>query len=87
MSKLGFFLHLVILYTKFTLATHKFEKKALSGLKNEFPCMDLENLGKPAKEKNVVKFLLVRFELFHGTVHAKGIKTKGSKETAQPFQV
>ena len=42
-------------------------------------------VDKLAKDKNGVKYLIVRQDLFHGTVDAKGMKTKNSKETVQAF--
>ena len=38
-----------------------------------------------AKETNGVKFLLVRQDLFDGTVKAKGMNTKDSRETVKAF--
>ena len=73
-------------YTKFTLATRKFKRmKAFARFKNEIWCMDLAYVDKLAKDKNVVKYLLVRQDLFDRAVDAKGIKTKDSKETVRAF--
>ena len=47
--------------------------------------MDLANVDKLAKDKNGVKYLLVRQDLFDRTVDAKGMKTKDSKETVRAF--
>ena len=47
--------------------------------------MDLAYVDKLAKEKNGVKYLLVRQDLFDRTVNAKGMKTKGSQETLKAF--
>ena len=47
--------------------------------------MDLAYLDKVAKENNGVKYLVVRQDLFHRTVDAKGMKTKDSKETVRAF--
>ena len=47
--------------------------------------MDLAYVDKLAKDKNGVKNLLVRQDLFDRTVDAKGMKTKHSKETAKTF--
>ena len=45
--------------------------------------MDLAYVDKLAKDKNGVKYLLVRQDLFDRTVDAKGMKTKDSKETVR----
>ena len=42
-------------------------------------------VDKRAKDKNGVKYLLVRQDLFDRTVDAKGMKTKDSKETVCAF--
>ena len=69
-------------YTKFTLGTRKFKQmKAFARFKNKFWCLDLAYVDKLAKYYNGVKYLLVRQDLFDGTVDAKGMKTKDSKET------
>ena len=47
--------------------------------------MDLAYVDKLAKDKNGVKYLLVRQNLFDRTVDAKGMKTKDSKETVRAF--
>ena len=47
--------------------------------------MDLAYVDKLAKDNNGVKYLLVRQDLFHRTVDAKGMKSKGSKETVRTF--
>ena len=47
--------------------------------------MDLDYVDKLAKENNGVKYLLVRQDMFDGTVDAKGMKTKDSKETVKTF--
>ena len=47
--------------------------------------MDLAYVDKLAKDNNGVKYLLVRQDLFDGTVDAKGMKTKDSKETVRAF--
>ena len=46
--------------------------------------MDLSYVDKLAKKK-VVKYLLVRQDLFNRTVDAEGLKTKDFKETARAF--
>ena len=53
--------------------------------RNEIWCMDLAYLDKLAKGNNGVKYLLVRQDLFHRTVKAKGMKTKDSQETVKAF--
>ena len=45
--------------------------------------MYLGYVDKLAKDKNGVKNLLVRQDLFDRTVDAKGMKTKDSKETVR----
>ena len=45
--------------------------------------MDLAYVDKLAKDNNVVKYLIVRQDLFDRTVDAKGMKTKDSKETVK----
>ena len=47
--------------------------------------MDLAYVDKVAKDKNGVKYLLVRRDLFDRTVDAKRMKTKNSKETVYAF--
>ena len=47
--------------------------------------MDLEHINKLAKDKNGVKYLLFRQDLFDRTVDAKGMKTYDSKETVRAF--
>ena len=49
--------------------------------------MDLAYVDKLAKESNGVKYLLVRQDLFDGTVDGEGMKTKDSKETVRPFRL
>ena len=53
--------------------------------KNEIWYMDLAYVDKLSKEKNGVKFSLVRQDLFDRTVHAKGRKTKDPQETVKAF--
>ena len=80
------FLHSKPSYTKFTLATRKFEQmKAIPRFKNEFGCIDLPHVDKLAKDNNGVKYLLVRQNLFDRTVDAEGMKTKDSKEKVRSF--
>ena len=83
-SKVRQFLHSKASYTKFTLATQKFKKmRAFTRFRNEIWCIDLAYVDKLAKEKNGVKYLLVRQDLFDRTVNAKRMKTKDSQETVK----
>ena len=76
-SKVRLFLHSKPAYTKFTLATRKSKRmKAFARFKNELWCMDLAYVDKLANDNNGLKYLLVRQDLFEGTVDAKGMKTK-----------
>ena len=85
-SKVRQFLHSNVSYTKFTLAARKFKRmRAFARFSNENWCMDLGYVDKLAKEKNGVKYLLVRQDLFDRTVNAKGMKTKESQETVKAF--
>ena len=85
-SKVRQFLHSKDSYTKFTLATRKIKRmRAFTRLRNEIWCMDLVYFDKLVKENNVVKYLLVRQDLFDRTVNAKGMKTKDSQETVKAF--
>ena len=73
-------------YTKITLATREFKRmKAFARFKIEIWCMDLACVDKLAKDINGVKNLLVPQDLFDGTVDAKGMKSKDSKETVPAF--
>ena len=55
-SKVRQFLHSKASYTKFTLATRKFERtRAFARFRNEIWCMDLAYVDKLAKEINGVK--------------------------------
>ena len=47
--------------------------------------MDLAYVDKLAKDNNGVKYLLVHQDLFDRPVDAKGLETKGSKETVRAF--
>ena len=47
--------------------------------------MDLAYVDKLAKDKNGVKYLLIRQDLFDRTVDAKGMKSKDSEETVRAF--
>ena len=52
-------------YTKFTLATRKIKKmRAFARFKNEIWRIDLAYVGKLAKQKNGVKYSIVRQDLF-----------------------
>ena len=75
------FLHSKASYTKFTLAARNFKRmRAFARFRNEIWCKDLAYVDKLAKENNVVKYLLVRQDLFDRTVNAKGMETKDSQE-------
>ena len=81
-SEVRQFLHSKPSCTKFTLATRKFKRmKAFAKIRIENCCMDLTNDDKLAKDNNVVKYLLVRQQLFDRTVDAKRMKTKCSTKT------
>ena len=85
-SKVRQFLHSKVFYTKFTFAAQNFKRmRAFARFRNEIWCMDLAYVDKLAKEKNGVKYLLVRQDLFDRTVNAKGMKTKVSQETVKAF--
>ena len=85
-SKVRHFLHSKACYTKFTLATRKFMRmRAFALFRKEVWCMDLAYVNKLAKEKNGVKYLLFRQDLFDRTINAKGMKTKDSQETLKTF--
>ena len=59
--------------------------KAFAWFKNGISGMDLAYIDELARYIKGVKYLLSRQDLFHGTVDAKGMKTKQSKETIRPF--
>ena len=59
--------------------------RACARFKDEIWCMHLAYLDKLAKDKNGVKYLLVRQDLFDRSVDAKGMKTKDSNETVKTF--
>ena len=85
-SKVRQFCYSKASYTKFTLAAQKLKRmRAFAQFKNEIWCMDFAYVDKFAKEKNSVKYLLVRQDLFDRTVNAKGMKTKDSQETVKAF--
>ena len=48
-------------------------------------CMDLAYVDKQAKCINCVLYPLVRQDVFDRTLHAKGVKTKDSKDTVCAF--
>ena len=71
-SKVRQFLHSKPSYTKFTLATRNIKRmKAFARFKKEIWCMDLAYIDKLAKDKNGVKYILVRQDLFDRTVDTK----------------
>ena len=85
-SKFRQFLHSKDSFTKFSLAARKFKRmRAFARFRNEIWCIDLAYVDKLAKENKGVKYLLVRQDLFHRTVNAKGMKTKDSQETVKAF--
>ena len=85
-SKVRQFLNSKDSFTKFTLAARKFKKlRAFARFRNEICCMDLAYVDKLAKEKNGVKYLLVRQDLFDRIVNDKGMKTKDSQKTVRAF--
>ena len=85
-SKVRQFLHSKDSYIKFILAARKFKRmSAFARFNNEIWCIDLSYVDKLAKQNNGVEYLLVRQDLFHRTVNAKGTKTKDSQETVKAF--
>ena len=85
-SKVREFLHSKSSYTRFTQTTRKFKRmRAFARFKSEICCMDLAYVDKVSKDKNGVKYLLGRQDLFDRTVDAKGMNTKNSKETVKIF--
>ena len=85
-SKVRHFLHSKPSYTKFTLATRKFKRmKTFARFKNEIWFLDMALVDKLSKDKNGVKYLLVRQDLLDRSVGAKGIKTKDSKKNVCAF--
>ena len=85
-SKVRQFLHSRDSYTKFTLATRKIKRmRAFARCRNDIWCIGLAYVDKMAKEKNGIKYLLVRQYLFDTTVNAKGMKTKESQEIVKTF--
>ena len=76
-SKVRQFLNSKDSYTQFTLATRNFKRiGAFARFRVEFWCIDLAYVDKLAREKNGVKYLLVRQHLFDRTIKAKGMKKK-----------
>ena len=68
-SKVRQFLHSKPSYTRFTLATRKFtQMKAFARFRYQIWCMDLEYVGKLAKDNDGVKYFLVRQNLFDRSV-------------------
>ena len=85
-SKVRQFFHSKAFHKKFTLATRKLKRmRAFAKIKNEIWCMGFAHVDNLAKDSNGVKYLLVRQDLFHRTVNAKGMKTKHSPETVKAF--
>ena len=71
-SKVIQFLQSKVFCTKFTLATRKLKSmRAFARFKNGRWCMDLAYVDILAKQNDVVKYLLVRQDLFDRTVFAK----------------
>ena len=71
------FLHSKPSSTKFILAARKLKRmKAFAIFKNETWYMEMAYVDKIAKDNNVVKYFLVRKDLFDRTVDAKGMKQK-----------
>ena len=58
---------------------------AFARYKGEIWCMDLAYVDNLAKDKNDVKYLLVRQDLFDTILVAKGMKTIDSEETVKTF--
>ena len=56
-----------------------------AGFDKEIWCMDLGYVDKLAKDNNGVKYVLVRLDLFLGTVDAKGMNAKDSKKKIRAF--
>ena len=80
------FLHSKTSDTRFTQATPKFKRmRAFARFKKEICGMVLAYVDELAKDKNGLKYLLVRQDLFDRTVDAKIMKTKDSKETVNTF--
>ena len=85
-SKFREFLDSKTSYNRFTRATRKLKRtRAFARFKGEIWSMDLAYVDKLAKDNNGVKYLLVRRDLFHRTVDAKGMKTKDSEEAVKTF--
>ena len=85
-AKVRQFLHSKDSYTKVTLAARKFKKmRAFARFRNEIWCMDLAYVYKLAKEKNGVKYLLVRQDLFDRTVNADGNENKRFPRNCESF--
>ena len=57
--------------------------RAFARIGIEIWCMDVAYADKMPKKNNSVKYSLVRQDLFDGTVSAKGIIAKDSRETVK----
>ena len=67
-------------------AVRKFETKtAFAIFKSESWCMDLAYLDNISNDKNGVKYVLVRQDLFDRIVDEKRMKTEDCKETIPAF--
>ena len=81
-SKLRLFPHSKPSYAKFTLETRKFKRMtSFARFENEFWRLEIAYVDNLTNDNNVVKYLLVRQDVFDITVDAEGKKTKGFKET------
>ena len=70
-------------YTRFTQPTRKNKRmRFFARFKNETLCMGLAYVDEVDKDKNGVKYLLVRQDFFVRTVDAKWVKTIDSKGPA-----
>ena len=59
--------------------------KKFAQLKNQICCMELPYVDEVAEDNNVVKYLLVRQDVFDRTIDAKRMKTKDSRKTVRSF--
>ena len=55
--------------------------------KNDISCKDLAYVDQQAEYNDSVNYLLVRRDLFEGTVEWKGMKTKDFKQTVRAFLI
>ena len=70
------------------MASLEFKRlNAFTGFDSKLWCSFLSYFEKLAKEKNGIKFLLVRQELFKKTVEDKGMKTNCLQRTQRTFRV